>query len=534
MSATPKKIIFEEEAREKLAEGINILVDAVGVTLGPTGKNVGIESSWGAPTITNDGNSIVKDIELKDPYINMGVSMGKEVARKIKENSGDGTTTGIVLLNALVKHSIKNIASDVTPIHLKRGIEKGVDFVLKEIDTFAIPVENNDDVENIATVSASGNREIGKIIANAINKVGKDGVITIEEGQGTTTTTEIVEGLQFDRGYISPYFCTDTETMMVEMQHCEILITDKKISSIQEILPLLQTLAAANKPLLIVAEDIEGDALSTLVVNNIRGALKVVAVKAPGFGDRRKALLEDLAILTGAKVVSEDKGMYLKEAKEDVLGRIEKIKISKEATTIIGGLGKKKEIEARIKQITNECKNATNDYDKEKLEERKAKLQGGIAVIRVGASSEVEMKQNKQIFEDSLHSTKAAQESGFVPGGGIALLQAGHKLNSLKLEAAEEQLGVCILQKACFAPFKQIVKNSGQDSALVLEEIFLKQGLHFGFNANTEQVEDLIAAQVIDSAKVVKNSLKYAASTAEMIVLSEALIADAPSTETSA
>jgi len=529
MSSTPKKIIFEEEAREKLKEGINKLADTVGVTLGPKGKNIGLESSWGAPTITNDGNSIVKDIELKDPYANMGVSMGKEVARKIKENSGDGTTSGIILLRSLVTQGIKNIASGTSPINLKRGMEKAVDLVLKEIDALAIPVEKPEAIENIATVSASGNREIGKIIFDAIDKVGKEGVITIEEGKGTTTTIEMVEGMQFDRGYTSPYFCTNAEAMLVEIDQSSILITDKKISSIQEILPLLQAVAASGKALFIIAEDLEGDVLSTLVVNKLRGTLKVAAVKAPGFGDRRKALLEDLAILTGATVVSEEKGMQLKDATPEILGSAEKIEVSKDKTTIIGGMGKKEDLNARIKQIEIEYGNAANDYDREKLEERKAKLQGGVAVIRVGAPSEVEMKQKKQVFEDSLSSTRAAQESGFVPGGGTALLRASRKLDSLKLEA-EEQVGVNIVQIACTTPFKQIVENCSKDSALFLEEA-LEKGGHFGFNALTEQVEDLIATQVIDPAKVVKNSLKYAASVAGIVLISEALIADAPEDE---
>ena len=526
MSSTPKELIFEEEARNKLKEGIDKLADTVGVTLGPKGKNVGLESSWGAPTITNDGNSIVKDIELKDPYANMGVSMGKEVARKIKEHSGDGTTTGIILLRALVTQGVKNIASGGSPINLKRGIDKAVDFVLKEIDALATPVEKPEAIENIAVVSASGNQEIGKMIFDAIDKVGKEGVITIEEGKGTSTAIEMVEGMQFDRGYTSSYFCTNPETMQVEMEQASILITDKKISSIQEILPLLQSVSASGKGLFIIAEDIEGDALSTLVINKLRGSLKVAAVKAPGFGDRRKALLEDLAILTGGTVVSEEKGMNLKDATPDILGSAEKIEVSKDATIIVGGKGEKKALEDRIKQIDGEKAHATSDYDKEKLDERKAKLQGGVAVIRVGAPSEPEMKQKKQAFEDSLNSTRAAQESGFVPGGGTALLRAGWKLGTLTLEA-EEQVGLSIVQEACMAPFKQIVNNCGKDSALFVEEA-LGTAKNFGFNARTEKIEDLIAAQVIDPAKVVKNCLKYAASVAGIILISEALITDAP------
>ena len=525
MSA-PKQLIFKEEARDKLKEGIDKLADTVGVTLGPKGKNIGIESSWGAPKITNDGNSIVKDIELKDPYANMGVSMGKEVARKIKEKSGDGTTTGIILLRALVKQGIKNIASGASPINLKRGIEKGVEIVMQELDALATPVEKADAIRNIATVSASGNQEIGQTIFDAIDKVGSSGVITIEEGKGTSTTIEMVEGMQFDRGYTSPYFCTNAETMMVEMTNTGILITDKKISSIQEILPLLQSIAASGKGLLIIAEDIEGDALSTLVMNKLRGSLKIAAVKAPGFGDRRKAMLEDIAVLTGATVVSEEKGMQLMEATEEVLGQAERIEIDKENTTIVGGMGRTEEIGARIKQINAEYDNASSDYDKEKLEERRAKLQGGVAVIRVGAPTEPEMKQKKQVFEDSLNATRAAQESGFVPGGGVALLRASQKLKGLKFDE-EEQLGVKIVLDACSAPFKQIVDNCGKDSSIYLEEV-LSKASSFGFNAASETVEDLIKGEVIDPTKVVKNSLKYAASVAGIVLISEVLIADAP------
>ena len=529
MSQAPKELIFEEEAREKLKEGIDKLADTVGVTLGPKGKNIGIESSWGAPKITNDGNSIVKDIEIRDPYANMGVSMGKEVARKIKEKSGDGTTTGIILLRALVKQGIKNIASGISPILLKRGIDKGVEVVLQELDALATPVEKDDAIKNIATVSASGNTEIGQTIFEAIDKVGKSGVITIEEGKGTATTVEMVEGMQFDRGYTSPYFCTNAESMLVEMTQTSLLITDKKISSIQEILPLLQSVAAAGKGLLIIAEDIEGDALSTLVVNKLRSTLKVAAVKAPGFGDRRKAMLEDIAALTGATVVSEEKGMQLKDSTDEVLGQAERIEISKEATTIVGGKGHKQVIEARIKQIDVELAQATSDYDKEKLEERRAKLQGGVAVIRVGAPTEPEMKQKKQDFEDSLNATRAAQESGFVPGGGAALLRASQKLKKLKLDR-EEHIGAEIVLSACAAPFKQIVENCGKDSSIYLEEVLAK-GPAFGFNAQSETIEDLIKGEVIDPTKVVKNSLKYAASVAGIVLISEALIADAPEDE---
>ncbi|MBS0651437.1 MAG: chaperonin GroEL [Verrucomicrobia bacterium] len=529
MSATPKELIFEEEARNKLREGVDKLADVVGVTLGPKGRNVGLQASWGAPSITNDGNSIVKDIELKDQYANMGVSMGKEVASKMKEKCGDGTTSSILLLRSLVQNGVKNIASGSSPIVLKRGMEKAVDAIVKEIEKTAISIQEEKEILNIATASASGNLSIGKLITDAIQKVGKSGVITIEEGKGTETTVEMVEGMQFDRGYSSAYFCTNAETMSVEMSNARLLITDKKISSVQEILPILQAVATTATELLIIAEDIEGDALSTLVVNKLRGTLKICSVKAPGFGDRRKALLQDIAILTGATVVSEETGMALKDATAAVLGSAEKIVVTKEKTTVINGAGTKNQIDARIKQIEAEIAITTSAYDKEKLEERKAKLSGGVAVIRVGAATEPEMKQKKQMFEDSLNSTRAAIEEGIVIGGGVALLRASKNLSDLKL-SGEEKVGAEIVFKSCEAPFKQIVANTGFDPSVVLNEV-LSSKPHFGFNAQSEKVEDLLQAGVVDPAKVVKNALKYAASTAGIILLSEALIGNAPEEE---
>lgn len=526
MTGQAKELIFEEEARNKLREGVDKLADVVGVTLGPKGRNVGLQASWGAPTVTNDGNSIVKDIELKDQYANMGVSMGKEVASKMKEKCGDGTTSSILILRALVQNGVKNIASGSSPIHIKRGIEKAVEAAVQELTSASIAIKSDKEIKNIATASSSGNEAIGILITDAIKKVGKQGVITIEEGKGTDTTIEMVEGMQFDRGYVSAYFCTNAETLTVEMQNAKILITDKKITSVQELLPILQAVASAGQELLIVAEDFEGDALSTLVVNKLRGTLKVCAVKAPGFGDRRKSLLEDLAILTGAAVVSQDTGMALKDATSEVLGSVEKIVINKEKTTLVGGAGDSKEIQARIKQIEAEIKSATSSYDKDKLEERKAKLGGGVAVIRVGAASEPEMKQKKQLFEDSLNSTRAALEDGIVIGGGMALLRAKSAIDKLKL-SPEEKIGAHIVQLACEAPFKQIVMNAGFDSSMILEQVLTK-GIHFGFNAQTEQVEDLLAAGVVDPAKVVKSALTFAASTAGIILLSEALIGNAP------
>ncbi len=526
--STAKELIFEEEARNKLREGIDQLADVVGVTLGPKGRNVGLQASWGAPTITNDGNSIVKDIELKDQYANMGVSLGKEVASKMKEKCGDGTTSSILLLRALVQNGVKNIASGASPISLKRGMDKAMEAIIQELEKIAIGIKNEKETQNIAVASASGNEAIGAMICNAVQKVGKAGVITIEEGKGTEDTIEMVEGMQFERGYISAYFCTNAEAMNVEMREAKLLITDKKITSVQEILPILQAVASTATELLIIAEDIEGDALSTLVVNKLRGTLKVCAVKAPGFGDRRKAMLEDIAILTGGTLLSEETGNTLKDATAEVLGSAEKVLVDKEKTTIVGGRGSHKQIQARIKQIDAEIAKATSSYDKEKLEERKAKLSGGVAVIRVGAATEPEMKQKKQTFEDSLNSTRAAIEEGIVVGGGCALLRAS-KSAALKL-SDEEAIGAQIVFKACEAPFKQIVSNTGFDSSVLLDEV-LASGAHFGFNAMTEKVEDLLKAGIVDPAKVVKNAIRYAVSTAGVVLLSEALIGNAPEEE---
>ena len=526
MSGKAKELIFEEAARSKLREGIDTLADVVGVTLGPKGRNVGLQASWGSPTITNDGNSIVKDIELKDQYANMGVAMGKEVASKMKEICGDGTTTSILLLRALVQNGVKNIASGSSPIDIKRGMEKASEAVIKEVEKFAIAVKTDKEIRDTAVVSASGNQEIGDIISAAIKRVGKSGVITIEEGKTTETVIENVEGMQFDRGYISAYFCTNVEKMIAELNNPSILITDKKIVSVQEILPILQATASAGKELLIIAEDIEGDALSTLVVNRLRGTLKICAIKAPGFGDRRKALLQDLAVLTGATLITDEAGIVLKDADSSSLGSAEKVVITKDKTTIINGAGNQKAIQERIKQIENEEKLTTTPYEKSNLEERKAKLGGGVAVIRVGAPTEPVMKQKKQMFEDSLNSTRAALEEGIVPGGGTALLRACSVIDSLKL-TPEEKIGALIVQRACSAPVKQIVFNCGYDSMIVLEQL-LKEGFNFGFNAMTEKVEDLVQAGVIDPAKVVKNALRYAVSTAGIVLLSEALIGEAP------
>lgn len=526
---TAKEMIFEERARELLLKGIKTLAGVVSFTLGPKGRNVGIEKGWGAPAITNDGNSIVKEITLKDQYENMGVSMGKEVAQKIKEKSGDGTTTGILLLGALAENGIKNIAAGASPIGLKRGMEKAVEAVVNEIKKFSLPVMNTEEIRNIATVSASGNTEIGQVIADAMEKVGKTGVITIEEAKGIETTIDIVEGMQFDRGWISPYFCTNVEKMNVEMQHPKILLVDRKLTNIHEILPILQSIATSGSELLIIAEDIEGDLLSTLVVNRLRGTLKIAAVKSPGFGDRRKAMLEDLAVLTGATVVSEETGISLKDLQPEALGSADKVVITKENTVIINGHGKSEAVKARIKQIENEVNNTKGQYEKEKLEERKAKLGGGVAIINVGAATDPELKQKKQVFEDSLNSTKAAIEEGIVPGGGLALLRASAVIKDLQLKG-DEAIGGKIVIQACEAPLKQIAVNTGFDGAVILRDVQNAPFAH-GFNALKGTVEDLLKSGVIDAAKVVKNALTYAASVAGIVWISEVLIGDAPEDE---
>lgn len=521
-----KELIFEEEAREKLRAGIGRLADVASVTLGPQGRNVGLESSFGAPTITNDASSVVKDIEFKNQYLNMGASICKEAAAKMKEECGDGTTTAILLLSSLVEHGMKNIASGANPIDLKRGMDRAFDLILQELTALSTAVKNEKEIKNIATASASGDEAIGTCIADAIAKTGKGGVITIEEGKTTETTTEMVEGMRFDRGYTSAYFCTNAETLSVEMNRVAILITDKKISSIQEILPLLQTIAGTGQELLIIADDIEGDALSTLVINKLRGTLKVCAVKAPGFGDRRKDLLEDIAILTGATVVSEEMGMVLREATSEILGKAEKIIVTKDKTTVVSGQGDLKKIRARVEQIGAEIKITESSYDKEKLEERKAKLSGGVAVIRVGAPTEPEMRQKKQAFEDSLNSTKAALEDGIVPGGGVALFRASKAISQLQL-TGDEKSGAQIVAKACEMPLRQIVLNAGHDISVVVEEVASKES-SFGFNALTEKVEDLVVAGIVDPAKVVKYALQIAISSAGIALLSEVLIGNAP------
>lgn len=530
MSAdNPRELIFEEDSRVLLLKGITKLADVVACTLGPKGRNVGLEKSWGAPTITDDGNSIAREITFQNQYENMGASIAKDALQKTKEACGDGTTRTALLLSAMVANGIKQISSGVSPTQLKRGMDKAVEAIIKTLDENAIAIKKPVEIQNIATVSASGNAEIGKIIAEAVAQAGSNGVITIEEAKGTSTVIEKTEGMEFDRGYSSAYFCTNTDKMTVELDNPQVLLVDRKISNVHDILPILQASAASARSLLIISEDIEGDALSTLVVNKLRGTLKVAAVKAPGFGDRRKAMLEDLAVLTNAIVISDEAGISLKEADTQHLGAAEHITITKDNTTIINGSGQPERIQARIKQIEHEIQNCTNDYDKKKLEERKAKLSGGVAVIRVGALTESEMKQQKPIYEDSLNSTRAALQEGVVPGGGVALLQARKAIDKLDLKG-DELLGAKIVYQACEAPFKQIVSNSGHDGSVLIYELENKPA-NFGFNALTEKVENLIDAGVIDPAKVVKRSLIYAASSAGVILLTEVLIGNAPEDE---
>ncbi|MBB64132.1 MAG: chaperonin GroEL [Waddliaceae bacterium] len=531
MTQTPKEIIFEEDAREKLRSGIEQIAEVVSFTLGPKGRNVGMES-WGSPTITNDGGSIVDSIELSDSFENMGASMAKEMVGKVKESCGDGTTTATLLLAAMVKSGVKHITSGISPIFLKRGMEKAVDAVLKAIDQAATPISDDKAIEHIATVSASGSAEVGKIIGAAYAKVGREGVITIENAKGTETSIELVEGMQFDRGYLSPYFCTNAEKMIVEMQNPKILLVNKKISTVHEILPALQSIAASGQELLIVAEDLEGTALSTLVVNKLQGGLKVCAVKAPGFGDNRKEMMEDIAVLTGATVVSDDTGVSAKEIDASFLGQLEKITVSKDNTTLVNGSGSEEMIQARIKQIDAEIDRSTSTYDKEKLNTRKAKLSGGVAVIQVGALSETEQKQRKQVFEDSLNSTRAAIESGTVAGGGVALMRARAAIDALELDS-EEAMGAQVIYKACSIPAEQIARNTGKDGSVIVAEIANAKE-NFGFNALTEEMEDLVLAGIVDPAKVTKTALSIAASTAGIVLISEALIRDAEEEENEA
>ncbi len=528
-----KIILFESEAREKLLKGIDILANAVKVTLGPQGRNVIIEKKFGAPHVTKDGVTVAKEIELSDPIENTGAQLVREAASKTADVAGDGTTTACVLAQALIHAGLKYVAAGANPIELKRGIDKAVKFVVDELKGMSIQVgDDYTKIEQVATISANNDPEIGKIIAEAMRKVKKEGVITVEEAKGTETYVDVVEGMQFDRGYLSPYFITDPDRMECVLEDPYILITDKKVSNMKELLPILEKVLQTNKPLLIIAEDVEGEALATLVVNKLRGVLKVCAVKAPGFGERRKAMLQDIAILTGGTVVSEEQGYKLENADLNMLGRAEKVVVDKENTTIIGGKGDPEDIKARIKQIEAEIEKATSEYDKEKLQERKAKLVGGVAVIYVGAPTEVELKEKKDRIEDALSATRAAVEEGIVPGGGVAYIRALQKLESTELEVEHEdqKFGIETVKKALPEPLKQIAANAGFEGSVIVEKVKEKDG-DWGFNAKIGEFQNLLEAGVIDPTKVVRTALENAASVAGMYLVTECTVAEEPEKE---
>jgi len=529
-----KDIFFDVEAREKLKKGVDALANAVKVTLGPKGRNVVIAKKFGAPQITKDGVTVAKEIELSDPVENMGAQMVKEVASKTADIAGDGTTTATVLAQAIVGAGLKNVAAGANPMDLKRGIDKAVAEVVKNLKKMATEVgSDNSKIKQIATISANNDETIGALIAQAMKVVGNDGVITVEEAKGTETEVKTVEGMQFDRGYLSPYFVTNAEKMITEMENPLILICEKKISSMKELLPILEPVVQAGKGLLIIAEDVDGEALGTLVVNRIRGALKVAAVKAPGFGDRRKAMLEDIAVLTGGQVVSEERGMTLENITIDMLGTAEKIEIDKENTTIINGKGKKEDISARVGQIKSQIETSTSDYDREKLQERLAKLAGGVAVLYVGAATEMEMKEKKDRVDDALAATRAAVEEGIVPGGGVALIRAIESLDLLKGDNEDEQTGITIVKRAAEEPLRQIIANAGGEGAVIVQKV--KEGKDdFGYNARTEVYEELYKAGVIDPTKVTRIAIENAASIASMLLTTECVIADSPEENNSA
>ncbi len=521
-----KVIKYDEDARGEILRGVNKLADAVKVTLGPKGRNVVINKSFGSPTITKDGVTVAKELEFKDKFENLGSVLVKEVASKTSDLAGDGTTTATVLAQAIVREGTKNIAAGANPMDVKKGIERSVEIVVAELKKLSIPVSGTKDIEDVGTISANNDREIGKLIAQAMEKVGKDGVITVEEGRTLETKLELVEGMRFDRGYVSPYFVTDPERMEVGLDDPYILLYEKKISAIHDLLPILQKVAQAGRPLFIIAEDLEGEALATLVVNKLRGTLKTAAVKAPGYGDRRKAMLEDIAILTGGKLISEDIGFKLENLTLKDLGQTKRVVIDKENTTIVEGLGEKKEIQARIALMRKQIEDTKSDYDREKLQERLAKLSGGVAVIKVGAATEVEMKERKARIEDAMHATKAAVEEGIVPGGGVAYIRAQKALDSLKLDH-DQQVGVNIVMRALEEPLRIIASNAGWEASVVANEV-KKGDRNFGFNAETEKYEDLVKAGVIDPTKVSRVALQNASSIASLLITTEAAVAEAP------
>jgi chaperonin GroEL len=527
-----KQVIHGEDSRAAILRGINQLADAVKITLGPKGRNVVIDKKFGSPTITKDGVTVAKEIELKDALENMGAQMVREVASKTSDVAGDGTTTATVLAQAIFREGVKTVAAGANPMALKRGIDKAVERATAEIKRLSKPVKG-DAIAQVGTVSANGDTTIGNIIAEAMNKVGKDGVITVEESKTMETALEVVEGMQFDRGYLSPYFVTDPERMEVVLDNPLILINEKKISSMKDLLPLLEQVAKMGKPMLIIAEDVEGEALATLVVNKLRGTLNIAAVKAPGFGDRRKAMLEDIAILTGGKVISEDLGIKLENVKLEDLGRAKKVTIDKDNTTIVEGTGKQQDIEGRVRTMRAQIEDTTSDYDREKLQERLAKLVGGVAVIKVGAATETEMKEKKARVEDAMHATRAAVEEGIVPGGGVALVRAAKALEKYNISEEgegdpDEQIGVNIVRRALEEPLRQIVQNAGKEGAVVVERIRTEKNENIGFNAQTETFEDLVKAGVIDPAKVTRTALQNAASIAGLMLTTEAMVSELP------
>ena len=524
-----KEIRFDQAGRAAILKGINTLANAVKVTLGPKGRNVIIEKSFGAPTITKDGVTVAKEIELEDKFENMGAQMVKEVASKTSDIAGDGTTTATVLAQAIYREGVKLVTAGNNPMEIKRGIDKAVAEVVEELKKMSEETTDPQEIAQVGTISANNDETIGKIIAEAMDKVGKEGVITVEEAKGMETTLDIVEGMQFDRGYLSPYFVTDAERMECDLEEPYILIHEKKISVMKDLLPILEQIARSGKPFIIIAEDIEGEALATLVVNKLRGTLKCAAVKAPGFGDRRKAMLQDIATLTGGRMIAEDLGIKLENIKMEDLGQAKRVTIDKDNTTIIDGAGKKDDIEARVKQIRTQIEETTSDYDREKLQERLAKIVGGVAVINVGSATEIEMKEKKARVEDALHATRAAVEEGIVAGGGVALLRAIPAIEKLKLEG-EEQLGAKIIKRALEEPMRWIAQNTGFDGSIVVEKVKKEKG-NFGFNAQTEEYEDLVKAGIIDPTKVVRCAIQNAASVASLLVTTEALVAEKPKKE---
>jgi chaperonin GroEL len=523
-----KEVRFASDARHRLLRGVDILADAVKVTLGPKGRNVVLDKSFGAPRITKDGVTVAKEIELSDKFENLGAQLLREVASKTNDNAGDGTTTATVLAQAIVREGAKAVAAGLNPLDLKRGIDKAVTAVLDELKKRTKKITTPEETSQVATISANGEVGIGKIISDAVQRVGGDGVITVEEAKGVTTELDVVEGLQFDRGYISPYFVTNTEKLLAELDQPYILIHEKKLSTLQPLLPLLETVVQSGRPLVIIAEDVEGEALATLVVNKLRGGLKIAAVKAPGFGDRRKAILEDIAILTGGTVISEDLGIKLESVKLNDLGKAKRIVIDKENTTVVEGAGKKAEIQGRVAQIRAQIEDTTSDYDREKLQERLAKLAGGVAVIRVGGSTEVEVKERKDRVDDALNATRAAVEEGIVPGGGVALVRASLILAKLKVDNDDQRFGIEIVRKAIQTPLRQIAENAGEDGAVIAGKTLEKDEYAWGFDAQTGQFKDLVKAGIIDPTKVVRTALQDAASIAGLLVTTEALVVDAP------